>query len=892
MTSDIECDGRRDTVGSMLTGGYLLLLLLTPFLVIAATTGTIAGVVSAGSGEALVGATVAIDGTPFGTMTDAGGEYYIPRLSPGTYSVTARMVGMGSVTKEGVMVVSDQTTRIDFVLEEAVSGTTVIQVTEQRNLILENVPSTIHVIDRQEIETMQVSGVLDIVQRQPGITAQGGEIHVRGGRSGEVAFLLDGVSMRSPVTNAFVSSVPLSALSEASITTGGLSARYGNAMSGVVNMVTREGGPEYRGEFHLRHGDMTVFGYEREARNYSEPSENDNYRSGAINCELAFGGPEPLTTYLLPAIGINLPGEVRFFGAAEWMRSGYDLEDSRDNWENNWQNLLSGSGKLTWRPSGRTRVWVNGHYYYRQNGWDEWTWSLYDHQAYINGEPYLARNPDNALPIRFEEDYGVTAGLTQMVGERSFLDLKLSWNRFCQWQRIRDQEEGYVGENFTPSDWIFYTAFEPRVEDSVGFYHSGIHPDVWLESSNYVTTGKLDYTGKLNPIMEMSAGVEANYFDLYDYSAFVEDWLTTYSSLWKAYPWSGAAYAELSSRFSGGLVLNTGLRFDYFQPNSTIMTAEDLTLRDASAKYQISPRIGMTNPISDRDVFFCTYGHYFQMPNMNQLYFGTDYNVSETASIVGNPDLEAQRTNSYEAGLRHRFSSRSSLAVSGFYKDITGLVRTSSHYDEGLGDYFQYTNDDSHGSVRGMEVTFLRLPGDYVSGSVNYTYSVARGRYSSATAQYQFTVEGDTIPPGEDNYLDWDQTHAASVYMNYAVPRGAGPRIGGFHPVEGLELGVDWTYGSGFPYSPPSGASQIPKVNTERYPWTMQTDMKVSRRFWADPVELRASISVFNLFNRTNIDRIFDAGYYQTTGEPGGPLVNPGAYAPARHFMLSLDVYF
>ncbi len=870
----------------------IIIILLFCGIASAVTTGTVAGFASSISGDMLVGASIMIEGTPFGSMTDSNGEYYIPRLSPGTYNISARMVGMGSVTIEGVAVVSGQITRIDFELEESASGGTVIQVSDQRNLILENVPSTIHVIDREEIETMPVAGVLDIVQRQPGISAQGGEIHVRGGRSGEVAFLLDGVSMRSPVTNAFVSSVPLSALSEASITTGGLSARYGNAMSGVVSMVTKEGGSSYEGELHIRHGDLSVFGYESESRNYSEPSENDNYRSDCMNVEFAFGGPEPITTYILPALGIDLPGEVRFFGACEWMRSGYNLEDSRGNWENNWQNLINGSGKITWRPNGRTRIWVNGHYYYRQNGWDEWTWSRYDQPAYINEEPYLAGNPDYAIPVRFEEDYGVTTGLTQMIGERSYIDFKVSLNRFCQWQRIRADGGGYTGEGFSPSDWIFFTAIEPRIADSTGFFHSGIHPDVWLESNNYVTTGMFDFTGKLNTIMELSAGFEASYYDLYDYSAFVQNWLTTYASLWKAYPYSGSAYAELSSRFSGGLVLNTGLRFDCFEPNAEIVSPDDFELHSATTKIQVSPRIGMTNPVSDRDVFFCTYGHYFQMPNMNQMYFGTDYNVAETATIVGNPDLDAQRTNSYEAGLRHRFTNRSSMAISGFYKDITGLVRTSSHFDESMGDYFQYSNDESHGTVRGMEITFLRLPGDYISGSVNYTYSVAKGKYSSATSQYEHSSQGDTIPPAEDNYLDWDQTHVASVHLNYAVPRGDGPRIYGIYPLEGLELAVDWTYGSGYPYSPSSGASEIPLVNTERYPWTMQTDIKLSRRFWVAPLELRTSITVYNLFNRNNVDRIFDTTYYQNTGSPGGIMANPGAYSPARHILLSLDIYF
>jgi hypothetical protein len=122
------------------------------------------------------------------------------------------------------------------------------------------------------------------------------------------------------------------------------------------------------------------------------------------------------------------------------------------------------------------------------------------------------------------------------------------------------------------------------------------------------------------------------------------------------------------------------------------------------------------------------------------------------------------------------------MAVSGFYKDITGLVRTSSHYSESFGDYFQYSNDESYGSVRGMEINFLRLPGDYISGNISYTYSVAKGKYSSATSQYEYSAHGDTIPPSEDNYLDWDQRHVASAHFSYALPQGSGPRVYGIYP--------------------------------------------------------------------------------------------------------------
>jgi outer membrane receptor protein involved in Fe transport len=856
----------------------------------AGTVGTIAGTVSDESGEPVVGASVVIEDTPYGSMTDENGEYYIPRLSAGSYTVTARLVGMAPMTKEGVTVVADQLTRTDFTLREAAAGRTVIEVKDQRSVILHDVPATVHVIDREEIGLMPVSGILDAVRHQPGIVFRRGAIHVRGGRPGEVAFLLDGIPMRSPVENTFTSSVPMSALSEMSVTTGGLGAEYGNAMSGIVNMVTREGGPRYEAELHLRGGDMTEIGWEDVARNYTEPSENDDFRSRCANVEATLGGPEPFSEYLLPAIGIDAPWDARFFGALGWLRSGRDLTDSRGFWENNWQNGLTGSMKVTARLSEGTKLSLLGHYFYRQNGWDEWAWSRYEEPIYIGGVPYLGEDLDYALPIRFREDYGYTLVLTQMVGDESYVDLKVNRNTFANWRRIRSEAGGYQGDDLTPPDWYGGYHPEDRVADSLGFYHSGVHPDVWLESMSKVVNGRFDLVTRFENDLELQTGVEGRYYDIYDYSVHVESSQDKYVSLWKAYPNAGGAYVQGSSRFTGGLVLNAGVRFDYFDPNTRKLSVEDGTMVDIPVKYQISPRIGMTHPISTRDVFFATYGHYFQMPNLNQLFFGTDYNPSGPNSIMGNPDLEAEQTISYELGLRHLFGELTSVAVSAFYKDITGLVRTAEQYSESYDYYYVYENDDSHGTVRGLEIKLLQLPGRWISGSLGYTYSIAKGRYSTPTEQWEYATEGLVIPPREDNYLDWDQTHTADMNLTLSMPQGSGPSLAGWRFLEGGRLTVDWCYGSGFPYSPPLGESEQPRVNTERYPWTMQTDVIASKRIPAGPLELEAGVTVYNLFNRHNVSRIFDTGHYISSGEPGGPTGNPGAWSSARHFLARLDV--
>ncbi len=868
----------------------LMLIPLLAGLLEAGTTGSLSGFVVDAGGDPVIGASVLLEGTVLGAVTGAGGEYHIYAIDPGYFTVTARMVGMTTVSKEGVRVVTDQSTRLDFQLGVEAAGSTVIEVRDQRNLILETVPSTIHVLDRAEMDLMPVPDMLEIISRQPGVVSSGGALHVRGGRAGEVAFLLDGIPVRSPVDNSFSSILPVSAVSEASIITGGATAEYGNAMSGVVNMVSREGGEDYSGEVTVHAGDLREFGYESVSVNYSEPSENDSYRSGCLDAEVSLGGPEPLTASLLPALGIDIPWDMRIFGSARIMQSGRDLEDSRGYWENNWQNVANGSLKLSGRPSASTRFSVLGFYSYRQSGWDEWAWSRMDEPVYIGGTPYLGVDPDYSIPVRYQETGGVTASLTRMFSDDSFVEARLNQNRFCHWRRISNPDGGYFGEAYSPSDWLSVFFPEPRIADSLGFFHSGLHPEVWLESRSTVTNGRIDYTDRITDIVELKAGVEGAYYDIYDYSVYLSDAGSAGVSLWRAYPSSGALYGQAVFRFGGGMVLNTGLRYDVFLPNCSRLDMAEGTIVDVESKQHISPRIGVTNPVTDRDVFFATYGHYFQMPNMNEMFYGTDYNLSSIYSIVGNPDLEAEQTVAYEAGVRHRMTDRASLAFSAFYKDITGLVRTTGYDSESYNYYYLYENDDSHATVWGVETKLLRIPGDWWSCSAGYSYSVARGRYSSSAQSWEYGSEGITIPQTSDSYLDWDQRHTADASLGFSVPPSEGPEIFGANVFERTGLVLDCTYGSGFPFSPPPGGPVQTELNTERYPWNMQVDAGISRAFEAGGIEAEAGITVYNVFDRRNLINIFDTGYYLETGEPGGSVGNPGAWAPARHAFAKVGI--
>ena len=289
----------------------------------AGTTGRIAGVVRGADGAPLTGATVIIQGTEFGTMTDFNGEYLIHNLNPGEYTLQARMVGKSEQTVEGIHVSADLTTRIDFQLGDAASGSTVITVSDQRGLIVFDETSSVNIIDSDDINAMPVTSIRELVAMSSGGVSAGPDMHMRGGRSGEVVYLVDGIPMNDPATNQFTMNIPLSAVSEVSITTGGFSAEYGGAQSGVVNIITKDATDRFIASFsggggaYSESGDGSVNTVEHSVW------ENQIYHGEAFRGEGAVGGP------------IWLPGNGGFFITGAYNQSGYNHADSRGNWDNN-----------------------------------------------------------------------------------------------------------------------------------------------------------------------------------------------------------------------------------------------------------------------------------------------------------------------------------------------------------------------------------------------------------------------------------------------------------------------------------------------------------------------------------------------------------------------------
>lgn len=874
----------------------------------AGTTGKIAGRVTDTSGNPLIGATVMIVGTSFGAMTDANGEFFIINLEPGSYNLAANMVGMASSTANGVSVSADLTTRMDFVLNITTVGSTVIQVTDQRGMILRDVTSSMHVVGRDEIKTLPVAGIQDVVNRQAGATDRGG-LHMRGGRTGEVAYLVDGVAQQDATTNTFNSDIPMSAVSETSVMTGGFGAEYGNAQSGIVQIITREGGNAYTGELEVSGNDFQALGMEDGWTWQSNRGDAGPFSEARLNAEAAIGGPEPITSYLLPAMGVSVPGDVRLFLSGEFLEIGGGEENRYQYQFNGWSTQYSGNAKLTIRPTPRTKINFTGYVMDRVGGWSDWAWNRFE-TPYIDTDSGSSTYGDTlawgqdirfGLPTRFWLNTSLGVNLTQTLSDATFMELKVNQYVSDFSYKIRNSDMTWLGEDWTEEDWLGYTP--SRTVDPDGFYRQGASRMAWGDTRSSTSSVRFDITSQVNQQHQLKAGLEGRYYDVFDYSVDTASGGNIYLNRYHAFPNSGAVYFQDKMEYRG-MVVNAGIRFDYFDPNfdeypadpsNPVMpgtTPDDpdhiINPIEVPMKYHLSPRVGFSHPITERDVLHFTYGHYFQMPMLDRLYNGSSYDLSGAFPLIGNVDLEPEETIAYEVGVKHQFDDYTLMDVTGFYKDITGLVDTEKNFYSAVDSYDRFINGD-FGNVRGAEFTLMRRPTGFFSASASYTYQVAKGKSSGATQNYSYLWSGWVIPKRE-SYLDWDQRHSFNADLDFRIPQGEGPRIGDYPILEGFGTSVVFNYGSGFPYTQSSQGTASPQLNGHRYPWTLDTDVRVNRTIWAGPLTMDVYCWVINVFDRRNITTIDDIAWYDADQDgdgtpdhdPGGAQHNPYVYSRPR----------
>jgi hypothetical protein len=241
---------------------YLLPLLFLPAFIYAGTTGKLSGTIKdAQSGEPLIGANVILEGTDYGAATNAKGEYVLLNISPGKYNVKVSFIGYETILFKDVIIIVDQTTQLPVELNPQTIQVGEVVVTAKNPLIQKDITSSISVIGRDEIDALPVSSFTELLSLQAGVVTTGGDnLHIRGGRSNEVAYLIDGMYVTDPLLGGLATQINNDAIQEMSLLSGTFNAEYGNALSGIVNIVTRDGSDKFALKLE---GRTSEFGIER-----------------------------------------------------------------------------------------------------------------------------------------------------------------------------------------------------------------------------------------------------------------------------------------------------------------------------------------------------------------------------------------------------------------------------------------------------------------------------------------------------------------------------------------------------------------------------------------------------------------------------------------------------
>ena len=818
--------------------------ILCPITVNAGITGKIMGrVIDSKTKEPLPGANIIILGTTLGASTDRQGNYYIINVPPGRYSVKALFMGYRTVQMNNVIVQVDRTTHLNFSLDPSFIQTKAIEVVAKRNAIIRDLTSTDQKVSSRQIKDLPVENMTDILRLQAGITEDaGGGIHLRGGRSAEVQYYVDGIAVTNPFGGGLAVPVQNNVIQELEVISGTFNAEYGQAMSGIVNIVTKDGGRKtdgtisaYSGDFITNHKD--VFMNIQDINPLSQ-----RYLEGTLS------GPVPFlkkrVTYFVSARYHN--EENWLYGKRVHMPS--DTCDFTSPNPKNWRIQKTGDNKIiplnpskgvsyqakiTFRPIKDLKISYNvmGNYS---------NWKNYNHFERYNPE---------SIPTNYSTGVNQLLTLTHTISPSTYHEIRIShyWNNYERHCRKNPfdpfYDKGITKKAHVPSD-----VFAVGGVDASFTYRKSI-----------TTAVKYDIVSQINRYNLIKSGFEFRQNALTDnwfvvrkdegtnWQLHIDDVTSFAHNYYHKVPVEASAYIQDKIEVQD-LVVNAGVRFDYFDPKSKVPVnmmdpankrhlAETVAYRWAKPKNQISPRIGLAFPITDNGNLHVSYGHFFQIPELGRLYENPEFEVvGQFETYIGNADLRAQRTTMYEIGLQQQIITNLVLDATAYYKDIRNLTGTKLYKTFEQDKYGQYSNTD-YGNVWGVTLSLDLMKTGLLSANLDYTYQIADGNGSDPKHAFYDARNRDeaskTLIP-----LNWDQRHVLNGIVTIAGKSWGVSTIGQFH--------------SGFPYTPLTPYNRTQNIqlrNMGRRKPVWNVDLKIYKNVFIGREKTTFFVKIDNVFD-------------------------------------------
>lgn len=812
--------------------------------------GAITGFVTdAKTKEPLRGVTVKIVGTYYGAISDAKGKYLIKNIAPGNaYTIDVSYLGFKKVLKTGIKVADNDTLKINFALVESdvIFGQDVV-VLGAKPMVETEETQSIASISSQQIQQSGAEKISDVITQQSGVVEENKEIHIRGGRGYEAAVLLDGMSIQNPLSGTgFGLEINAGSIQEAEVITGGFNPEYGQATSGIINLRTKNGGDNIDGSASYKRM------WKMYQRNPYDQDTNSTYLTDIL--EFSIGGPEPISRQILPALGIELPGKMTFFlniygNASDYLvpnkyRSAVHSSIAGDFFAPRNDNSFSGMGKITWTINSSMRL---AYSYNESVTINQNSRSLQTNLEYVEASPgyqyNFQANTAGAL------SYGTISKIHQLVWTHTLNTSSLYEIRLSNFNsRLKNDANGL--------DYQYYR--EPKDIPGVPaqYYHTsdstklGIIPgDGFYDTGNglnwndlYINEWALrgDYTLYLSEKNKLKAGIDTHFQEMQSATIY-EPWLGPLglnNDIFNVNTINGAFYIQNNLSFKG-LILNYGFRMDFWAPGKlvdnavadttipTITSAQRQSYLSHTAdflglhwKARLSPRLGVSHPISDNQMLFFSYGHFNKLPRPQFVYAKLEpQSANSSYQKFGNPDLNPETTIGYELGLKSQLTNDDVLTFTAYYKDIFDYIQTKQLVVNNPrlsgGSFVTYVNSD-YARSRGIEAEYKKRIGSWFAGSINAAYSVVTGKSGSSDQGAQ-VVRGVADERITEDYMSWDRPVRITATTNFIFDKNS--PLFGVSFLDDMNIFLRFFFQSGKRYTP-----EIPVIDQATGKQAVQLD--------------------------------------------------------------------
>jgi hypothetical protein len=870
----------------------VFIITLTLFSTSYSQSGKIAGKVIDGStGEALPFVNVMIEGTTQGAASDLDGYYSIIGVRPGNYNVKASAIGYNSQTVQSVRVSIDLTSEINFeLMETSIQLKEEVIVVATKPLVTKDLTSSTAIIGSDEIAVLPVTEFQEVLSLKAGIVGDG---NVRGGRKGEIVYAIDGVPMTDVYDGSTVVDVATSSIQELQFVSGAFNAEYGRALSGYVNIATKDGNNNFNGSVTSYIGDYVsnrtdIFRNIDDINPVSIRNFEGNLSGPIIPNTLFFyvnarfihfgGWLEGIKKYNPWNITINRGAIYENIDEKYILSADTINGPGNDDYVSmNWNDKIYAQGKLTFRPIPEIKL----NYNY-----------IVDDVEYRDFNIDFSYNPDGDFK-RFRTGHTNIFGVTHTLSPSTFYQANFSY--------FFKRHRNYVYEDVNDPRWTNDELLIQEPTEVPSFNTGGTQSNQFKRITN--TYGaKIDLTSQIDKTNLVKFGIEFNQHQLgFDNinlrqpqsiespSISLNPFVTRYIpdptdpnenidiDIYVRKPIEFSAYAQDKIELSE-MIINVGVRVDYFNSDGQILNdptdpdiyrpRKDVNIaktlderkssnangepwyRDADTELKFSPRLGIAFPITDKGVIHFSYGHFFQIPNFELLYVNPEFKFGAgtgNLGVAGNSNLKAQQTISGEVGVQQAFTDELSLDLTAYFRDIRNLAGTRA--DEirifgGSSTYSQYINSD-FGFVQGIVVTVNKRLSDNWSATVDYTFQSAKGNASDPAANRQAIIDGEQ-PEIKLLKLNWDQTHTVNATFSYASEDNWG-------------FSLIAQYGSGFPYTPSTSLNiSTLLTNSELKPSSLNVDMRAYKDFLLGDFRLSLFARVYNLFDISNENNVYN----------------------------------